>query len=125
MTPLEYITACHRTLEQKQILLNDTITVDKSALLHASMGLVTEAGEFQDQLKKHLMYGKPLDVVNLKEELGDLLWYVSVACRVLDVTYEELFDSNISKLRTRYPEKFTDAKALTRDTEKERKTLEL
>ena len=37
-------------------------------LLHAGMGLSTEAGEFLDALKKHIFYGKELDRVNLAEE---------------------------------------------------------
>ena len=28
-----------------------------------------------DALKKHIYYGKSLDVVDLKEEVGDLMWY--------------------------------------------------
>ena len=38
-------------------------------LLHAGIGLSTEAGEFLDALKKHIFYGKELDRVNLKEEI--------------------------------------------------------
>lgn len=30
-------------------------------LLHAGIGLSTEAGEFLDALKKHIFYGKELD----------------------------------------------------------------
>ena len=41
-------------------------------LLHAAMGLCTESGEFMDMMKKHILYGKTIDEVNLKEELGDL-----------------------------------------------------
>ena len=93
-------------------------------LLHAAMGMTTEAGEFMDALKKHAMYGKPLDFVNLKEEVGDLLWYVALACTSLGVPIEEIMATNIAKLRARYPEKFTEKAALTRDLAAERRVLE-
>ena len=93
-------------------------------LLHASMGLVTEAGEFQDMLKKHVFYGKPLDEVNLKEEIGDLLWYCAIALEALDTDFEAVMQTNIDKLKARYPEKFTEQKAENRDLVKEREILE-
>ena len=83
-------------------------------LLHAGMGIATEAGEFVDPLKKHIFYGKDLDVENLKEEMGDLLWYIGIACDTLGVTVQELMEANIAKLRKRYPEQFTEADALER-----------
>lgn len=45
-------------------------------LQHAALGMITESAEFADMLKKHLFYGKNLDEVNLREEIGDLLWTV-------------------------------------------------
>src|SRR5687767_705976 len=81
-------------------------------LLHAGMGLCTEAGEFLDMLKKHILYGKPLDEVNLKEELGDKLWYTALALDELKTTFEEVMDVNIAKLRARYPNKFTEHDAI-------------
>lgn len=88
-------------------------------LLHASMGMVTEAGEFQDALKRALFYGKPLDKVNLVEELGDVAWYIAIACNHLGVSLEETFGINIAKLKARFPDKFTQHAALFRDLEGE------
>lgn len=93
-------------------------------LLHAAMGLCTEAGEFMDMLKKHILYGKPLDEVNLKEELGDKLWYAALALDELKSTFEQVMDTNITKLRARYPNKFTERDALNRNLDKEREILE-
>jgi NTP pyrophosphatase (non-canonical NTP hydrolase) len=93
-------------------------------LLHAAMGMETEVGEMMDQLKKHIFYAKPLDTVNLKEELGDLLWYVAIACDDLGITIEQVMDMVILKLRARYPERFTEYDAQNRDLEKEREILE-
>lgn len=93
-------------------------------LLHAAMGLCTETGEFMDMLKKHILYGKPLDEVNLKEELGDQLWYTALALDELKATFEQVFDTNIAKLRARYPNKFTEKDALNRNLDEERCILE-
>jgi len=101
--------------------LQDVHTV---RLLHAAMGLCTEVGEFMDMLKKHILYGKPLDEVNLKEELGDELWYTALALDELKSTFDECMDVNIKKLRLRYPNKFTEKDALNRNLSEERKILE-
>lgn len=103
------------------IRLNDLAVID---LLHAAMGMETEVGEFMDQLKKHIFYGKELDRVNLREELGDLLWYIALAMSQLDTDFEKEMERVINKLQTRYPHKFTKAAALDRNLDEERKVLE-
>lgn len=93
-------------------------------LLHVGLGLVTEAGEFVDALKKYIFYGKPLDLVNLQEELGDSNWYSALGIDVLETTFEKILTTNIEKLRARYPEKFTSDAAINRDLKSEREVLE-
>lgn len=93
-------------------------------LLHVAMGLCTEAGEFVDQLKKHIFYGKPLDTVNLIEELGDSSWYERIGVDALEIGYLDMLERNIAKLRARFPEKFSEERAQTRDLVKERVILE-
>ena len=93
-------------------------------LLHTGIGLSTEAGEFLDALKKHIFYGKELDRVNLREELGDLFWYMAIACDELDIPFESLMERNIEKLKARYGEKFSEKKAENRDLNTEREILE-
>lgn len=46
-------------------------------LIHAILGIAGETGELTDVVKKHILYNKPLDVVNVKEECGDLLFGVN------------------------------------------------
>ncbi len=120
MTPTEHLTACQRTKTGLKININE----GNEDLVHAALGIAGEAGEFADQLKRHLFYGAPLDVVNLMEEAGDLLWYISIAIEWSGGSYEEIMERNIEKLRIRYPEKFSLDKALNRNLEAERKCLE-
>lgn len=44
-------------------------------LLHMRMGIKGELGELVDAYKKHLVYGKELDRANVREELGDVMFY--------------------------------------------------
>ena len=92
--------------------------------LHMALGLATEAGEFADIFKKHLAYKKEVDYVNAAEEIGDIFWYAANFCRMNNISMEEILDKNIAKLETRYPEKFTQEKALNRDLDAERNILE-
>jgi len=93
-------------------------------LLHAVLGLVTEAGELADVIKKNHAYGKAIDRVNLMEEAGDVLWYISLISRALSTDMEALAFMNVQKLSKRYPEKFSVKSALKRNLKKERATLE-
>lgn len=92
-------------------------------LLHAGMGMCTEAGEFLDMLKKHIFYGKILDYPNAVEELGDEEWYIALAIDEIRTTMKEVLTINIEKLRSRYPEKFSEHAAINRDVDAERKIL--
>lgn len=98
------------------------ITPELIALLHAGIGMATEAAEFLDMLKKHIYYGKPLDRVNLGEEAGDNVWYCAEATRELGIS-EDFLDVNIEKLIERFPDKFSEQDANSRDLEAEREVL--
>lgn len=106
--------------------LSDPAMID---MLHASMGLVTEAAEVMDMIKKHIYYGKELDLVNLEEELGDQNWYQSLAIHASRLkgyytSWEQIWQKNINKLKLRYGEQFSSEKAINRDLQAERELLE-
>lgn len=84
---------------------------------HCAYGLVTESSEIMDMLKKHKFYGREFSMVNLKEEIGDLLYYVHILCNEIGYPIEQCRIDNIEKLAKRYPEKFEDI--INRDIEKE------
>ena len=125
MNSKDYIQNAIRTESTDFTSMNTRLNEDGTKrLLHAGIGLSTEAGEFLDALKKHIFYGKELDRVNLKEEMGDLFWYLAIACDELGVEFEPLMETNIAKLKARYGEKFTEHKAENRDLDTERTILE-
>lgn len=119
-----YIAAAARTDIPDYGVVRDRLTEQNLRILHAVMGMVTEAGELMDAVKKALIYGKPLDFTNLKEENGDSFWYQALLARAAGFTWEECKERNIDKLRARYPEKFTEDRALNRDLAIERRMLE-
>lgn len=92
-------------------------------LLHGIIGKATEDGELLEALMKMLCGCSP-DTVNIAEEVGDGHWYDAVIAHECGVTFDELHEQNIAKLRLRYPNKFTEYDALNRNLEAERLNLE-
>lgn len=128
MTPNEYqklaeSTSATKTNEGRDFCL-DRILHKEIRLLHAAAGLDTESGEFMDELKRVIFYGKPMDETLLKEEIGDILWYCAEALNALGANMEDVMKVNINKLRERYPAQFNETDALNRDLDKERQVLE-
>lgn len=92
--------------------------------LHMTLGLVTEAAEIADIFKKKLAYGKEVDNVHVKEEIGDLMFYVVNMCTINGWDLKDILETNVNKLLIRYPEKWTSELALNRNLDQERKILE-
>lgn len=92
--------------------------------LHMVLGMQTEVAEIADVYKKYMAYGKELDLVNVKEEIGDVAWYLANICNLHGWDLRDILDTNIKKLQARFPEKFTQENAINRNLKKERKILE-
>jgi len=81
-------------------------TLSFQRLLHASIGLSTESAELLDVCKKH-MYGKQVTlndthVENMREECGDVFFYLWLAMTALEYSFEDMLRDNIAKLSKRY-----------------------
>ncbi|OUR97190.1 hypothetical protein A9Q84_12755 [Halobacteriovorax marinus] len=125
MNPSEYVKLAIKTESTNFAAMDERLSDNGlKRLLHAGIGLSTESGEFLDALKKHIFYGKELDRVNLAEEMGDLFWYLAIVSDELGVNMEDVMERNISKLKARYGEKFSEEKAENRDLNTEREILE-
>ncbi|MGL5079419.1 MAG: nucleoside triphosphate pyrophosphohydrolase family protein [Waterburya sp.] len=77
----------------------------KSMALHAALGVCGEAGELADAIKKQYIYGKDPNYANVKEELGDLYFYMTAVMNLYGFTIQEVVQANMDKLNKRYPEK--------------------
>lgn len=78
------------------------LAADSAHLLHMVVGVCGEAGELLDAVKKHVIYGKTLDMDNVVEELGDLEFYLEGIRAALGVSRQTTLSANISKLAVRY-----------------------
>jgi len=84
-------------------------------LTHAVLGIAGEAGELVDAIKKHTIYGKPLDRENVIEELGDLRFYIQAMQNVLGISEYDVLQANANKLSKRYRGlRYTDQAAIDR-----------
>lgn len=92
--------------------------------IHMALGMCTESAELADVFKKALAYKKEVDWVNVKEEAADCLWYIANLCNINGWDLRDLMQTNIDKLKARFPEKFDIDKAINRDLKTERKILE-
>ena len=115
----DYQEASKRTFPKGHDLNSVTMEV-----LHCVIGASTETAELLDAMKKHIYYNKLLDVVNVGEEIGDIMWYLSNLCRLLGLDMDLILEQNINKLKVRYPDKFSTENAINRNLNEERKTLE-
>lgn len=101
-----------------------TLSTKQADNIHMALGMVTEAGELADIFKKNLAYRRPIDWVNAKEEVGDIMWYLVNFCSINNFDLEEILGTCIEKLKVRYPEKFTEENANNRRLDVEREVLE-
>lgn len=75
-------------------------------LEYPTLGLAGEAGEVANIVKKiqRDFGGRLTDEIRakLKDELGDVLWYISACADELGLTLEEIAEFNVEKLARRH-----------------------
>lgn len=79
-----------------------------TGLMYAALGLNGEAGEVAEKVKKIIRDdNKIVDAkkrLQLKDELGDVLWYLASAASELGLTLSDVATSNLTKLNKRKEE---------------------
>lgn len=88
---------------------------------HAIFGAVSEVGELGDAAKRRLVYGREFDPINVMEEAGDVLWYITKLVKTQGFTLADAARANIAKLDHRSREQRANIKL--RDLEFERRLL--
>ena len=112
MTNEEYSRLALRTAPEASLETKDdndpvTITKGQYRMLLGIIGLLGEAGEIAEAIKKHIFHGHGLDLEKLEKELGDVSWYHNhLTVRTAKTTLDAVHEKNIDKLRARYPEGF-------------------
>jgi len=74
-------------------------------VIYPTLGLTNEAGEVAGKIKK--IFRDKDGIIGaaereaLKGELGDVLWYLAQVCTELDISLDEVAETNIEKLYSR------------------------
>lgn len=88
--------ALQTALNHPEDLMDKTIWV---------MGIAGEAGEVVEKWKKIVAYKDGVitdeDKKELQKEMGDVVWYIAVLANSLGLTFEEVMQLNVDKLRDR------------------------
>jgi len=116
----DFISEYSKSVENNRAKLNNQF----EDIIHMILGLITELGELADVYKKCMAYGRDIDNVNVKEELGDIMWYFIGLCNILGFDFQDILEINMKKLQIRYKNGFTKEEAEFRNLIDERKILE-
>ena len=103
-----------RELKKPGDVIYDQLDPSRADLWHAVTGIVTEAGELMDVVKKLVVYNKLIDRTNIIEELGDIEFYMEQVRQNLRLARAETIQANMHKLAKRYPDGYTDLAAQER-----------
>jgi NTP pyrophosphatase (non-canonical NTP hydrolase) len=95
------------TFEEYQKIAKTTAQYPKigESYIYPCLGLAGESGELLNKIKKIFRDdgGSLTDsrIEEIKNELGDLLWYLSQISEELNLSLEDIAESNINKLKSR------------------------
>lgn len=82
---------------------NKTLAGNEHVLTNLSLGLASDTGQVIDMIKRYTFQGSDLNKDDLKDELGDVLWYLSQIALWADIPFEDVAQSNLETLAKRYP----------------------
>lgn len=102
-------------LHNHNVVREDTDGLDLGGVLNGCLGLAGESGETLDMVKKWVFHDSELDKDHLKKELGDVMWYVAMICHSMGFDLDDVMQTNISKLKARYPGGFDTYRANHRE----------
>jgi NTP pyrophosphatase (non-canonical NTP hydrolase) len=83
---------------------NTAIYPKEQGLVYTTLGLVGEAGEVAEKVKKFIRGDLVLQgefETDLAHELGDVLWYLASLASELNISLTEIAELNLSKLASR------------------------
>ena len=92
--------------EYQKKALSTNINPGTHIFFDRMFGLVGEAGEMADKVKKWIRDNdadwNKLDKPMMMDELGDVLWYVATLAETLGFSLDEVAQHNIEKLASRH-----------------------
>lgn len=97
----KYIDFVRALSKPGQDIVNEITPIDAHRL-HMAVGISGESGELLDAVKKAVIYRKPLDIANVREECGDLLFYITGILDSIGSNLDQVISENMDKLSKRY-----------------------
>lgn len=93
------------TLNQYQLAARET-SLHKNPVIYPALGLAGEAGEVANKIKRAagqsgILRTELLNLLELKDELGDVLWFISDLASDLGWTLNDIARDNLHKLHER------------------------
>jgi NTP pyrophosphatase (non-canonical NTP hydrolase) len=90
-------------------------TPHKDLLANFALGMIGEAAEVTEPIKKFVYHGHDLDLPNIKKEIGDVLFYLAGLATLTGLDLGDIAKANIEKLKARYPDGFDSLKSVNRE----------
>lgn len=92
--------------DYQNLAMKTAIFPKRDAYAYTALGLAGEAGEIANKVKKFIRDGyepeELSDKINdLRDELGDVLWYVAAVANALETDLETVAKNNLYKLAER------------------------
>jgi len=95
---------------------------NRPAALEGCLGM--EIGNYIDIVKKHVFYGTPLEADAINLALANVYMALFALTFNSGLAFDHLLEDNLTKLKKRYPEKFTEEAATNRDVNNELSHIE-
>ena len=99
---------------QKLAMRTATELPQKEALHHGLHMLSAEAGECNGLMQKTYQ-GHELLITEMIKELGDCCWAIARVCDAIGVSFDQVLEANIEKLKKRYPTGFSADRSVNRN----------
>jgi len=92
--------------DYQNLAMKTAIFPERDGYAYTALGLAGEAGEIANKVKKFIRDGYdveelPYKINDLRDELGDVLWYVAAVANVLGTDLETVAKNNLYKLAER------------------------
>lgn len=91
-----------REYQEKSYVAIQSHTDKKDEVINWLVGLTEEVGELASLFKHQYYGGEELSKEEVAKEAGDVLWYLSALCTVLELNLDAVADLNMSKLHHRF-----------------------
>lgn len=87
--------------EYTQFVVGMKVYPERHAIVYPALGMIGEAGEVSEKVKKWLRGDRDLDKEDLIKEIGDVMWYAASLADDLGYTLQDVIEANVAKLSSR------------------------